>query len=125
MEIQIRFSISPRSTPPRLHNFQSSQLEECQEAEIRILCKATEKFTEQATKIQMKMMMKSMDQVVLLALPTKRRSVRRTKRRIRRRLKMHLLLIVVSSTIISTSKGRLMFFQVKLLRMNLNKILLH
>jgi hypothetical protein len=130
MEIQIHFSIprlSPRSTPHRLHNFQSSLLEEFQAAEIRTLCKATEKFTERPTKIQTKMMMKSMDRVALGEQQTTRKSARRTKRRIRRGRRMPLLLTTISS-ITAVSRGRqMMFFPVKLLllRMNLNKISRH
>jgi hypothetical protein len=130
MEIQIHFSIprlSPRSTPHRLRNFQSSLPEEFLAAEIRTLYKGTEKFTERPTKIQTKMKMKSMDRVALGAQQTKKRSARRTKRRIRRRLRMHLLLTTISS-ITTVSRGRLKFPPARLLllpRMNLNKILLH
>jgi hypothetical protein len=130
MEIQIHFSIprlSPRSTPHRLRNFQSSLLEEFLAAEIRTLCKATEKFTERPTKIQTKMMMKSMDRVALGELQMTRKSARRTKRRIRRGRRMPLLLTTISS-ITAVSRGRqMMFFPVKLplLRMNLNKISRH
>jgi hypothetical protein len=128
MEIQIHFSIprlSPRSTPHRLRNFQSSLLEEFLAAEIRTLCKVTEKFTERPTKIQTKMMMKSMDRVALEELQMTRKSARRTKRRIRRGRRMPLLLKIISTAV---SRGRqMMFFQVKLLllRMNLNKISRH
>ena len=128
MEIQIHFSIprlSPRSTPHRLHNFQSSLLEEFLAAEIRTLCKATEKFTERLTKIQTKMMMKSMDRVAQEEQQTTRKSARRTKRRIRRGRRMPLLLTTISTAV---SRGRqMMFFPVKLLllRMNLNKISRH
>ena len=129
METQIHFSIprlSLRSTPHRHHNFQSSLQEEFLVAEIRTLCKGTEKFTELPTKIQMRMMMKSMHRVVLEALQTKRRSARRTKRRTRRRPRMLLLLTTISS-ITTVNRGRVKFFPVKLLqlRMNLNKISLH
>ena len=129
METQIHFSIprlSPRSTPHRHHNFQSSLQEEFLAAEIRTLCKVMEKFTEQPTKIQMKMMMKSMGQVAREALQTKRRSARRTKRKTRRGPRMLLLLTTISS-IATVSSGRVKFFPVKLLllRMNLNKISPH
>jgi hypothetical protein len=129
MESQNQFSItrlSPRSTLHRLRNFQSSLLEEFLAAEIRTLCKATEKFTEQPTKIQMKRMMKSMDLVAQVALQMTRRSARRTKRRIKRRRKMHLQLTTISS-ITTVSQEMQKFFPVKplVLWMNLNKILLH
>jgi hypothetical protein len=71
MRIKILSSIphlNLRSIPHRLRNFKSNLLEEFLAAEIRTLCKVTEKFTERPTKIQMKMMMKSMDRVVLEAL---------------------------------------------------------
>ena len=101
METQIHFSIprlSLRSTPHRHHNFQSSLQEEFLAAEIRILCKATEKFTERPTKIQTKMMMKSMDRVALGEQQTTRKSARRTKRRMRGGYRDNISLTNIAST---------------------------